>query len=238
MTGVGALLLSGFSKVSTPWHLATYSLTAAGMMSGCSLVILGEAWHGGYVAMGVGFLAGLLAMWLLELLPCEELSVGEVNLKGERARKVVVLMASLLVHSAGEGLCIGASAAATDRPAVGHLVLASLALHNVPEGLAVTMAFMSRGLPWKTSAFLAVLCNLGQPIVSAVAYGNLVGSTAVHMGLAFAAACMLSIVCTDLVPEALEKEAMPKHAAAALVGVSCAVIMSTDALAHLYIPER
>ena len=60
MTAVGALLLSGFSKVSTPWHLAVYSLTAAGMMSGCSLVILGEAWHGGYVAMGVGFLAGLL----------------------------------------------------------------------------------------------------------------------------------------------------------------------------------
>ena len=36
--------------------------------------------------------------------PCEELSVGDVSLKGERARKVVVLMASLLVHSAGEGL--------------------------------------------------------------------------------------------------------------------------------------
>ena len=45
-------------------------------------------------------------------------------------------------------------------------------------------------------------------------------------------------VCTDLVPEALEKEAMPKRVAAALVGASCAVIMSTDALAHLYIPER
>ena len=33
--------------------------------------------------------------------------------------------------------------------------------------------------------------------VSAVAYGNLMGSTAVHMGLAFAAACMLSIVRGD-----------------------------------------
>ena len=32
------------------------------------------------------------------------------------------------------------------------------------------------------------------PQVSAVTYGNLVGSTAVHMGLAFAAACMLFIV--------------------------------------------
>merc|ERR1719498_643522 len=107
-------------------------------MSGCSLVILHEAFeHSSLVRVIGGFL-------------------GE--LKGARARRVWLLFLSLAVHSAGEGLCLGASGAADERP-VGKLVLAALALHNVPEGLAVTMAFMSRGLSWRTSTLLALLSS-------------------------------------------------------------------------------
>lgn len=235
-TCLGSLLLSGVTKV-TPWHAAVFSLLAAGMMSGCSAVILLESMSGGLSAMVPGFLLGLLAMRLLEFLPCEELDIGAVNLKGDKARRVVVLFCSLFVHSAGEGLCLGASAAAENRPTVGHLVTASIALHNVPEGLAVTMAFMSRGLPWRTSAVMAVLCNLSQPVVSVLTYNAVVGSAVVNTGLAFAAACMLWIVCFDLVPESLEHKTITRAKAASLLAASAGVIMSTDQLAHIYAPR-
>merc|ERR1719473_2415815 len=98
------------------------------------------------------------------------------------------------------------------------------------------MAFMSRGLPWRTSAAMAMLCASGQPIVSVLTYYAVAGSAVVHAGLAFAAACMLWIVCTDLVPEALEKKALPNTKAFALLFASAAVIMCTDEIAHLYAP--
>jgi len=232
-TAIGALSMSGFTKV-TAWHLAMFSLIAAGMMSGCSFVILHEALDGGLRSAAGGFALGILAMKLLELVPCEEMEIGDVKLKGERARRVMLLFLSLLVHSAGEGLCLGTSAAAEDKPQVGYLVLASIALHNIPEGLATTMAFMSRGLPWRTSALLAVLSNMSQPLVSVATYFFVYGSHAVHLGLAFAAASMLFIVCTDLVPDAMEKKSVTNVMACGVLLASAAVIMCTDAIAHLW----
>merc|ERR1719453_1670419 len=163
--------------------------------------------------------------------------MGSVSLKGERARKVMVLMASLLVHSAGEGLCLGASAAATDRPAVGHLVLASLALHNVPEGLAVTMAFMSRGLKWRTSVLLALLSTAFQPLVSVITFAGIHNTAAVPLGLAVSSACMASIVCTDLVPDAFNSKAISVGHGSAVLGASAGLVFCTDAIAHLYTPR-
>jgi len=232
-TSIGALCLSGFKKV-TAWHLSMFSLIAAGMMSGCSFVILHEALDGGLRGTMAGFALGITAMKLLELVPCEEMEIGDVKLKGERARRVMLLFLSLLVHSAGEGLCLGTSAAAEDKPQVGYLVLASIALHNIPEGLATTMAFMSRGLPWRTSALLAVLSNMSQPLVSVATYFFVYGSHAVHLGLAFAAASMLFIVCTDLVPDAMEKKSVTNVMACGVLLASAAVIMCTDAIAHLW----
>jgi len=141
------------------------------------------------------------------------------------------------VHSAGEGLCLGASGAADDRPQVGKLVLAALALHNIPEGLAVTMAFMSRGLRWRTSLLLALLSTAFQPLVSIVTFAGIHDTAAVPIGLAASAACMASIVCTDLVPEAFESKTISVRHGIGILGASAALVMVTDAIAHLYTPR-
>merc|ERR1719487_1133397 len=200
------------------------------MMSGCSLVILQEALEQStYVRVAAGFLVGLAAMRGLELLPLEELELGE--LKGAKARRVWLLFLSLAVHSAGEGLCLGASGAA-DEPQVGKLVLAALALHNVPEGLAVTMAFMSRGLSWRTSMVLALLSSAFQPLVSVVTFAGIYDASAVPIGLAVSSACMASIVCTDLVPDAFNSKAISVPQGTVVLGASAALVFCTDAIAH------
>merc|ERR1719201_2682596 len=198
-------------------------------MSGCSLVILHEALEQSTLVRVVGgFLLGLAAMRGLELLPLEELEVGE--LKGAKARRVWLLFLSLAVHSAGEGLCLGASGAADERP-VGKLVLAALALHNVPEGLAVTMAFMSRGLRWRTSVLLALLSTAFQPFVSVITFAGIYETPAVPIGLAVSAACMASIVCTDLVPDAFGSKAISVRHGMAVLGASAGLVFCTDAIA-------
>jgi zinc transporter ZupT len=233
-TGVGALFLSGLD--TTPYHLALFSLLAAGMMSGCSLVILQEALEQStLVRVVAGFLLGLAIMRGLELLPLEELELED--LKGAKARRVWLLFLSLVVHSAGEGLCLGASGAADDRPQVGKLVLAALALHNIPEGLAVTMAFMSRGLRWRTSLLLALLSTSFQPLVSIATFAGIHDTAAVPIGLAVSSACMASIVCTDLVPDAFSTKAISVRSGTLILGASAGLVMCTDAIAHLYTPR-
>jgi zinc transporter ZupT len=233
-TGIGALCLSGVTP--SPFQLALFSLLAAGMMSGCSLVILQEALEQSTLMRVVcGFLLGLAVMRGLELLPLEELELAD--LKGAKARRVWLLFLSLVVHSAGEGLCLGASGAADDRPQVGKLVLAALALHNVPEGLAVTMAFMSRGLKWRTSVLLALLSTAFQPLVSVITFAGIHNTAMVPIGLAVSSACMASIVCTDLVPDAINSKAISTRAGVAVLGASAGLVFCTDAIAHLYAPR-
>merc|ERR1719487_27404 len=206
------------------------------MMSGCSLVILQEALEQStYVRVAAGFLLGLAVMRGLELLPLEGLEIGD--LQGDKARRIWLLFLSLVVHSAGEGLCLGASGAADERPEVGKLVLAALALHNVPEGLAVTMAFMSRGLKWRTSMLLALLSTAFQPLVSVATFAGIHETSAVPLGLAASSACMASIVCTDLVPDALSSKAMPLGHGLAVLGAAAALVFCTDAIAHYYTPR-
>jgi zinc transporter ZupT len=227
-TGVGALCLSGVTP--SAYQLALFSLLAAGMMSGCSLVILHEAFeHSSLVRVVGAFALGIAAMRGLEALPLEELEVGE--LKGQKARRVWLLFLSLAMHSAGEGICLGA-AGATDEPQVGKLVLAALALHNVPEGLAVTMAFMSRGLSWRTSMVMALLSSAFQPLVSVITFAGLYDTSAVPIGLAVSSACMASIVCTDLVPDAFNSKAISVPQGTVVLGASAALVFCTDAVAH------
>jgi zinc transporter ZupT len=229
-SSVGALCLSGVGKASA-LQLALFALSAAGMMGGCSLVILQEAFCSGVGVVVCGFLLGLFVMWGLELMPFEELSVGQLS--GEQARRVWILFLSLILHSSGEGLCLGASGAA-ERPEVGKLVVASLALHNVPEGLAVTMAFMSRGLDWKTSSLLCLVSTSAQPVVMVLVYAGLQGSSAVPIGLSFSAASMLWIVCKDLIPEGFESKAVSTATGLAIVASSAALVFCSDHVAHLY----
>lgn len=233
-TAVGALALSRVEQ--SAFQLALFSLLAAGMMSGCSLVILQEALEQSSLTRVVGgFLLGLLLMRGLEYLPLEELEVGEI--KGAKARRVWLLFLSLMVHSAGEGLSLGASGAADESPQLGKLVLAALALHNIPEGVAVNMAFMSRGLSRRTSILLALMSTAFQPIFAVMTFAGIYQTAAVPIGLAASSAAMASIVCTDLIPEAFESKAISVRHGVAVLGASAAMIFCTDGIAHLYAPR-
>merc|ERR1719181_2236411 len=138
------------------------------MMSGCAAVVVLEAVESSNLLVTfAGIALGILVMRLLDMIPTEGLVFDQV--KGERARKCLLLFWSVLIHSIGEGLCIGSSAVSAH--GTGYLVTACIALHNIPEGAAIAPAFfLLRG-----------------------------ESDLVPLGLGFASGCMASIVCTDIV---------------------------------------
>merc|ERR1719181_510626 len=181
------------------------------MMSGCAAVVVLEAVESSNLLVTfAGIALGILVMRLLDMIPTEGLVFDQV--KGERARKCLLLFWSVLIHSIGEGLCIGSSAVSAH--GTGYLVTACIALHNIPEGAAIALAFLTRGVSKRTSIILSVVSNAMQPLASVPAYFLLRGeSDLVPLGLGFASGCMASIVCTDIVPDAMELKALTRTTA-------------------------
>ncbi|EER04037.1 conserved hypothetical protein [Perkinsus marinus ATCC 50983] len=86
---------------------------AAGMMTGCSTVLMCEAYSTSAsllviiagVALGVGLM--LIVDRFFTANPLEHLG----TLKGARASRAAVVLLGMMVHSLGEGLCLGLSSA-------------------------------------------------------------------------------------------------------------------------------
>jgi hypothetical protein len=84
---------------------------------------------------------------------------------------------------------------------------------------------------------LALLSTAFQPFVSIATFAGIHDTAAVPIGLAVSSACMASIVCTDLVPDAFSTKTITVQHGLGILGASAALVMCTDALAHLYGPR-
>merc|ERR1719253_1903654 len=233
-TVVGALGVSTIGPMS-PKSLAIASLVSGGMMSGCALVVVLDAVkdHSNLGFTALGIFLGALVMRLLEFIPTDGLVFDQV--KGQRARKVLLLFWSVLIHSLGEGLCLGSSAAASE--GTGNMVMSCIALHNIPEGAAIALAFLTRGVSKRMACIMAMVSNATQPLASLPAYWFLAHRTTspiwMPIGLGFASGCMASIVVTDIVPDALELKAVSRATAAKVFCVAAGGVMGMDVCTHI-----
>ena len=92
-------------------------------------------------------------------------SFGDVkmmDLKGADARKMVLIVAIMTLHSFGEGSGVGVSFAGPKGYQQGLLVTIAIAVHNIPEGLAVSMVMASRGVPARSALLWSVFTSLPQ----------------------------------------------------------------------------
>ena len=198
-TGLGALPFLALPRPSRAW-LGTASAAAVGFMSAASLALLVEGVRFGILRTALGAALGAAFIFgTRRLLHGREVAFG--SLQGLDARKGLVIVAVMTVHSLTEGVGVGVSYGGGD--ALGVFVTAAIAIHNVPEGLAISLVLIPRGARVRTAAWWSVFSSLPQPLVAVPAFVFIEQARwCLPVGLGFAAGAMVWLSATELVPDA------------------------------------
>lgn len=218
-TGLGALPFA-FVRTVSPRLLAYANAVASGLMLGASFGLVSEGADYGRVSTLAGAVLGVLFVLVAErLLGDRELEVGAA--RGEDARKMVLIVLVMTVHSVAEGVAIGTAFAGGATLAA--LITVAIAVHNVPEGLAISAVLRPRGASVGACAGWSVFSSLPQPLLAVPAYLFVETFRSVlPYGLGFAAGAMVFMVLVELLPEAFDEGRRPVSAllvAAATVGM-------------------
>lgn len=201
-TGLGALPFVFARKPERSW-LGIANALASGFMLGASMGLLWEGGRYGYGRTVLGALAGgvfiLVSSRLIERRP--EVHLG--SLDGADARRALLVVGVMTLHSFTEGIGVGVAFGGTE--ALGVLIAIAIAVHNIPEGLAISLVLVPRGASVRSAATWSVVSSLPQPLMAVPAFLFVEAFSGVlPVGLGFAAGAMIWLVAADLLPEALE----------------------------------
>lgn len=213
-TGLGVLPLI-FSPTLDSWWIGVTNAIAAGMMIAASYSLVIEGWNfeeeddssiiPSMYRTAIGAVLGLLFILTTKsfLDKHEDLKVG--GLAGADARKVLLIIFVMTLHSFSEGIGIGVSFGGSNGHELGVFISASLAVHNVPEGLAVAIVLLPRNISKLTAALWCIVTSLPQPLMAVPAF------LFVHsfipflpVGLGFAGGAMAWVALFELLMEAIE----------------------------------
>jgi ZIP family zinc transporter len=215
-TGLGALPFAWTRTVSEEARALAHA-AAAGLMLGATfgLVVEGAA-HGGGATMA-GALAGV-AFLLAAQRSLQGRAVRFGPAKGAAARQMWLIVTTMTVHSAAEGVAIGVSFGGSATLA-GAITIA-IAVHNVPEGLAIGAVLRPRGVSVARCAAWSVASSLPQPLLAVPALLFVEEfRRALPYGVGFAAGAMAFMVLAEMLPEAYGERRRPTPALAASLGL-------------------
>ena len=204
-TGLGALPFFFVRDVSDRF-VAYSNAIAAGLMLGASFGLVAEGTtHGrletlGGVLIGVGFI--LVTQRYLDDHDEEELVFGAAE--GESARKMLLMMVVMTVHSFSEGVAVGVSFGGGVELAT--VITVAIAVHNIPEGVAITAVLRPRGISVPRCVGWSIVSSLPQPLMAVPAFLFVEAfRPGLPWGIGFAAGAMIFMVLGELLPEALEE---------------------------------
>ena len=216
-TGLGALPFAFFPMEGKRW-LGRSNALAAGVMLGAGLSLLVEGADRSAQRTAIGALAGVLFVHLTQKL-LERVGTPDLGqLSGADARKALLIVAVMTVHSASEGIGVGASFGGGEQ--LGLVIAVAIAVHNIPEGLAISLVLVPRGTRVSTAAGWSIFSSLPQPLLAVPAFlfveqfGSLL-----PVGLGFAAGAMIWMLARELVPEAVTQ--IPKVEVVGVGAVAC-----------------
>jgi zinc transporter ZupT len=204
-TGLGAIPFLFVKQVSE--RMVGFSnAIAAGLMLGASFGLVSEGIdHGRWGTLGgvfVGVVFILVTQRLLSGYDEDELVFGAA--RGESARKMLLMMVVMTVHSFSEGVAVGVSFGGGMTLAT--LITVAIAVHNIPEGVAITAVMRPRGVSVARCAGWSVFSSLPQPLMAVPAFLFVEAfRPALPWGLGFAAGAMVFMVLEELLPEAFHE---------------------------------
>ncbi|HEY7731505.1 MAG TPA: ZIP family metal transporter [Gaiellaceae bacterium] len=204
-TGLGALPLLA-ARSAGRGALGMANGVAAGVMLGASLTLLVEGGDRSVWRTAAGALAGAAFVELAERFLSRHhrgpIVLG--SLRGEDAVKGLLIVAVMTVHSAAEG--IGVGAAFGGGAELGLLIAVAIAIHNIPEGLAISLVLVPRGASVGAAAGWSIFSSLPQPLLAVPAFLFVETFEGIlPVGLGFAAGAMAWLVARELLPEALSQ---------------------------------
>jgi zinc transporter, ZIP family len=212
-TGLGALPFVGRGRGSARW-LGPADAVAAGVMFAATAALVLEAVELGAVRALAGALAGIAFVVVARRWLAHRRTTDVGSLHGVNARRGVLLVAVMTVHSFAEGAGVGA--AFGGGAAFGLVIALAIAIHNIPEGLAISLVLVPHGVRVRTAAAWSVVSSLPQPLVAVPAFLFVEAFSAVlPVALGFAGGAMVWVAGRELVPAALEYSAARAVAIAA-----------------------
>ena len=201
-TGLGAVPFF-FVRTLSDRVVALSNALAAGLMLGASFGLVAEGTGHGRVETVVGALLGVLFILGTERVmgDHEEEEIVFEAVEGDSARKMLLMLVVMTVHSFSEGVAVGVSFG-------GGLTLATvitiaIAIHNIPEGVAISAVLRPQGVSTLRCAGWSIFSSLPQPLMAVPAFLFVEAFRPVlPYGLGFAAGAMVYMVLVELLPEA------------------------------------
>lgn len=214
-TGLGVLPFLFVRRLS-PRVIAYANALASGLMLGACFGLLGEGTRFGSAQTVTGGLLGVLFILATQrILEGQDVSFAQV--RGASARRMVLIVLVMTVHSFSEGVAIGSSFGGG--LSLAALVTAAIAIHNIPEGLAISAVLRPGGASLAACAGWSVFSSLPQPVMAVPAFLFVEAfAPALPYGIGFAAGAMFFMVFVELLPEAFEQG--PRPAVSALTSLA------------------
>jgi zinc transporter ZupT len=202
-TGLGALPFLVVRHMTKRWE-AIGNAVAAGLMIAASI---GLVKSGLDIATGrtlLGIALGVAFMWLSHkaMHVRDDLTIGELH--GADARKALLIVGVMTLHSAAEGIGVGVSFGGGED--LGILMTIAIAIHNVPEGLAISLVLVPRGVSVLMAGWWSVFSSLPQPLLAIPAFLFVaLFQPVLPVGLGLAAGAMFWMTLSEMLPEAREQ---------------------------------
>ena len=178
------------------------------MLGDCFGLVSEGSGYGRWQTVAGGLLGVLFILATQRILAGREPSVADVADEAG-ARKVLLMIVVMTVHSFAEGVAVGA--AFGGGVALGGIITVAIAVHNIPEGLAISAVMRPRGASVASCALWSVVSSLPQPVMAVPAYLFVESfRPALPWALGFAAGAMFFMVFQELLPDAYEDAPRPQ----------------------------
>jgi ZIP family zinc transporter len=201
-TGLGAVPFAFIRSISGN-SVSIANAIAAGLMLGASFGLVSEGAHYNGWATFVGANLGVVFILVAQkLLGAHDIDF--VGATGVSARRMLLIVVVMTVHSFAEGAAVGVSFGGDESLAAAITI--AIAVHNIPEGLAISAVLRPRGASLTECVGWSIFSSLPQPITAVPAFLFVERFASVlPYGLGFAAGAMVFMVLVELLPEAYEQ---------------------------------